>query len=65
MNPFEARLVDLELRFMKLQRYAEELSDVVSEQRRQIEALIVEARRLRDGSSAEGPAAGNDRPPHY
>jgi len=65
MNPLEARLVDLELRFMKLERYAEELSDVISEQRRLIEALMVETRRLRDGPPTEGPAAANDRPPHY
>ncbi len=65
MNGLEARLVDLELRFMKLERYAEQLSDVVSEQRRLIEALMAETRRLRDGPPAEGPAAANDWAPHF
>jgi uncharacterized coiled-coil protein SlyX len=65
MNSLEERLVDVELRFMKLERYAHELSDVVAGQQRQIEALLLETRRLRERSSEEGPAATNDRPPHY
>ncbi len=65
MNPLEERLVDLELRFMKLERYAEELSEVVASQQRQLEALMVETRRLREGSTEGGPAVTNDRPPHY
>jgi len=65
MDTLEKRLVDLELRFMKLERYAQELSDVVAEQQRRIEALTIEAKRLRERDAQEEPAAGNDRPPHY
>jgi uncharacterized coiled-coil protein SlyX len=65
MDSLEERLVDLELRFMKLERYAQELSDVVADQQRQIESLTAETRRLREGSPDEGPAVANDRPPHY
>ena len=48
MESTETRLVDLELRFMKLERFAHELSDVVVAQRRQIEALTAETKRLRE-----------------
>ena len=65
MDTLEPRLVDLELRFMKLERYAQELSDVVAEQQRNIDALLLETQRLRERSAQEEPAAGNDRPPHY
>jgi SlyX protein len=65
MDTLEQRLVDLELRFMKLERYAQELSDVVAEQQRRIEALTIETKRLRDRAAQDEPAAGNDRPPHY
>jgi SlyX protein len=65
MEPLEPRLVDLELRFMKLERYAQELSDVVAEQQRRIEALTIETKRLRERAAQGEPAAGNDRPPHY
>jgi uncharacterized coiled-coil protein SlyX len=65
MNPLESRLVDLELRFMKLERYAQELSDVVAEQRRQIDALKLETTRLREGSSEGAAAVPDGRPPHY
>ncbi len=65
METVEKRLVDLELRFMKLERYAQELSDVVAEQQRLIEALTMETKRLRERAAQGEPAAGNDRPPHY
>ena len=65
MDTPEARLVDLELRFMKLERFAQELSDVVAEQQRRIEALTLETKHLRERATQGEPAAGNDRPPHY
>jgi uncharacterized coiled-coil protein SlyX len=61
----ETRLVDLELRFMKLERFSHELSDVVAAQQRQMEALTGEMKRLRDRVLQEEPAVPNDRPPHY
>ena len=65
MDTLEPRLVDLELRFMKLERYAQELSDVVAEQQQRIDALTFETKRLRERAAQGEPAAGNDRPPHY
>jgi uncharacterized coiled-coil protein SlyX len=65
MESPETRLVDLELRFMKLERFTHELSDVVAAQQRQIEALTLETKRQRERAMQEEPAAPNDRPPHY
>jgi uncharacterized coiled-coil protein SlyX len=65
MDPLEPRLVDLELRFMKLERYAQELSDVVANQQRQLEALMFETKQLRERAAQGEPAVPNDRPPHY
>jgi SlyX protein len=65
MDSLEPRFVDLELRFMKLERYAQELSDVVAEQQRQLDALTMETKHLRERAAQGEPAAGNDRPPHY
>jgi uncharacterized coiled-coil protein SlyX len=65
MESTESRLMDLELRFMKLERFAQELSDVVTEQRGQIDALTRETKRLRERAMQEEPAVTNDRPPHY
>jgi uncharacterized coiled-coil protein SlyX len=65
MDPIESRVVDLELRFMKLERYAQELSDVVAEQHRRIDALLLETKNLRERVTQGEPAVGNDRPPHY
>ena len=66
MAELESRVVDLELRFMKLERFAQELSDVVADQRRQIDALTLETKRLRDRlSEEEEQGTSNERPPHY
>jgi uncharacterized coiled-coil protein SlyX len=64
-HSMDRRLVDLELRFMKLERYAQELSDVVAVQQRRIDALMTETKRLRERSTQEEPAVPNERPPHY
>jgi uncharacterized coiled-coil protein SlyX len=61
----EPRVVDLEVRFMKLERYAQELSDVVAAQQSRIEGLVRELKNLREGTAQGEPAAGNDKPPHY
>ncbi len=60
-----ARVIDLEVRFMKLERYAHELSDVVALQQKSIDRLTLEAQRLRERVTDEGEAVPNDRPPHY
>lgn len=66
MDPFEPRVVDLELRFMRLERELGELSRVVADQQRTIEALVLEVRRRheRDAIASE-PAVVDERPPHY
>jgi len=66
MPDLEARIVDLELRFMKLERFTHELSDVVAEQHRQIDALTLEMKRLRDRLADEGTERpSSETPPHY
>jgi uncharacterized coiled-coil protein SlyX len=65
MTDIESRVVDLELRFMKLELFTQELSDVVAEQRRTIDALTLEARRLRERLDAEEGEIPGEAPPHY
>jgi SlyX protein len=66
----DARLRDLELRYMHLERTVEELSGVVAEQARTIAALVRDlesvTQRLRI-SGGDGPQTGpgDERPPHY
>jgi uncharacterized coiled-coil protein SlyX len=65
MEKVSGQIVDLELRFMKLERFVQELSDTVASHQRTIDALTGEVRRLRQRSddAEEGPA--NEVPPHY
>ncbi|MCL2449311.1 MAG: SlyX family protein [Polyangiaceae bacterium] len=65
MDSLEARVVDLELRFMKIERELGELSLVVAAQQRVIEALTLEARQRRERDEAQEPAIPNEKPPHY
>jgi SlyX protein len=66
MTEHDARIVDLELRFMKLERFAHELSDVVAEQGKKIDRLTLETKRLRDRlSEEEGEQTSDEKPPHY
>ena len=62
----EERIVDLELRFMRQEKLAHELSDVIAVQQRTIDRLIVELRTLREQVLAGSEAMPKDeRPPHY
>jgi uncharacterized coiled-coil protein SlyX len=60
-----ARLTELELKYMRLERTVEQLSDVIAEQQKTIDTLVKElaatTARLRD-LGQEAPA---DKPPHY
>ena len=60
-----ARLTELELKYMRLERHVEELSSVVAEQQKTIDDLVKQlgatTARLRDLGS-ESPA---EKPPHY
>ena len=61
-----ARLTELELKYMRLERTVEELSGVVAEQQKTIDTLVKELTaanaRLRDMGQEAGPA---EKPPHY
>jgi uncharacterized coiled-coil protein SlyX len=61
----EGRVVDLELRFMKLERFVHELSDTVAQHQRTIDALRLEVRRLRERSVDTEQEPGGEVPPHY
>jgi uncharacterized coiled-coil protein SlyX len=58
----EHRVVDLELRFVKLERDAQALSDIVVAQQRVIDALVLE---IKGRSLAPEDDAPNEPPPHY
>ena len=62
-----ARLTELELKYMRLERTVEELSGVVAEQQKTIDRLLAQlaatASRVRDLGDAAGP--GDENPPHY
>jgi uncharacterized coiled-coil protein SlyX len=58
----EHRVVDLELRFMKLERDAQALSDIVVAQQRVIDALVLEIKSRGLGPEDDAP---NEPPPHY
>lgn len=61
----EERLVDLELKYMVLQRTVEELSDVVASQQRALDAALASLRRLQARLTDLGDDAPNEPPPHY
>lgn len=65
MSDLDARVVDLELRFMKLERFTEELSDVIAAQGRTIEALVAEGKELRARLLASTGPLVDEKPPHY
>lgn len=78
MADLETRTVDLELRFMKLERELADLSEVVASQQRTIDALRADAlrrrERERDVNANAGHEAGggsreerlrDEKPPHY
>jgi uncharacterized coiled-coil protein SlyX len=59
-----ARLTELELRYMALARTTEELSDVIAEQGRTIAMLLRELREVTSRLKQE-PGAPPEQPPHY
>jgi uncharacterized coiled-coil protein SlyX len=63
----ESRLMELELRFMKLERFVYELSDVVAGQGLMLDRLTQEIHRLRTQlpDEAAEPPANEEPPPHY
>ncbi|MEZ6017830.1 MAG: SlyX family protein [Planctomycetota bacterium] len=65
------RRIDLEERFLFVERDVEELSRIVARQALMLELLEVEVRELRRAAKATEPDPGqartleDDRPPHY
>lgn len=61
-----ARLTELELKYMRLERTVEELSGVIADQQKTIDALTKElvtmTSRLRDMGQEAPPT---EKPPHY
>jgi SlyX protein len=69
LHRIDDRLVDLEVRSSYADDLLERLNDVIVQQQRQIDLLILEVTRLKaQGAGAEAPAARSLRdelPPHY
>jgi uncharacterized coiled-coil protein SlyX len=61
----ESRLVDLEVRYMHLERQVAELNQVVFEQQKAIAYLKKQLTATRDKVEAIGEPTTNDPPPHY
>lgn len=64
------RLDELEARYTLQQDQIEQLSQVVWEQQRSLDALVAEVRRLRErlqglGGSSPLTGAEDEKPPHY
>jgi uncharacterized coiled-coil protein SlyX len=62
------RIQELETRYMLLERYLDELSDVVATQQQTIDALRVTVARLQPHHMKPGDeqdAPPDERPPHY
>lgn len=64
MDSADSHVVDLQLRFMKLERELAELSAVVAEQQRTIDALKLEVKRRREHQPFDEDDK-DERPPHY
>ena len=62
----EERMTELEMRYMLQQELIQQLSDVVLQQGRELDALRRQLELLRSRQNeAPGPAASEEKPPHY
>ena len=61
----DARLVDLEMRYTHLERLFEDLSGVVAQQQKVIDALTKSLTDAHARIAALGSGQPNERPPHY
>ena len=61
------RLIDLEERYMHLEKLVDQLNTIVTEQQAEIEGLVRQIKRLEDEvQSAPDDSAGEEPPPpHY
>ena len=61
----ESRVVDLEMRYPHLERQVAELSQVVFEQQKTIDALRKQVLAVNARVDQQGEPTPNDTPPHY
>lgn len=61
----DARLVDLELKYMVLQKTLDDLGDVVARQQRELDRAAEALRRLEGRLRDVGDDIPDERPPHY
>jgi uncharacterized coiled-coil protein SlyX len=61
----ESRLVDLEIRYTHLEQQYAELSQVVFQQQKTIDAIQKELARTRGRLDELGEPITNEKPPHY
>jgi uncharacterized coiled-coil protein SlyX len=61
----ESRVVDLEMRYTHLERQVAELSQVVFEQQKTIDALRKQVLAVNARVDQQGEPTPNDTPPHY
>ena len=64
-DPFESRLIELEVRYSHLERLVDELNRVVFEQGKVISGLRAELLRMRSRLDEGNEAIKDERPPHY
>ncbi len=68
-TPLEARMIELETRFSHQEHLLAQLDDALVGQRREIDALTAEVRRLKTALEAartrDESTFVNERPPHY
>jgi uncharacterized coiled-coil protein SlyX len=64
MDP-ETRLIELETRYTHLERQVADLSQVVFEQQKALDALRAELRIVNARLEQQGEPTPNERPPHY
>ena len=61
----ETRFIELETRNAHLERHVAELSEVVFEQQRALDALRAQLRVMNARVEGQGDAQVNEKPPHY
>jgi uncharacterized coiled-coil protein SlyX len=61
----ESRLTDLEIRYTHLERQVAELSEVVFEQQRAIDALLRQLTATKAEIAQLSEPVANEKPPHY
>ena len=61
----ENRFIELETRYAHVERQVAELSQVVFEQQRSLDALRAQLRMMSARLEQQGDEPANEKPPHY